>query len=48
MTELEKELRSAVGHRVGAHARPRVFDYVDALPRNDVGKLQRAKLRLRG
>lgn len=44
-TELENQLRSAVLQRVGAHARPRIFDYADALPRNEVGKLQRAKLR---
>ncbi|QPP09200.1 acyl--CoA ligase [Streptomyces bathyalis] len=43
--ELEAELRSAVSRRVGAHAAPRLFDYMDALPRNSVGKLLRSALR---
>jgi acetyl-CoA synthetase len=43
--ELEAELRSAVTRRVGAHAAPRLFDYMDALPRNSVGKLLRSALR---
>lgn len=43
--ELERQLRADVTRRVGKHASPRVFDYVDALPRNEVGKLQRMLLR---
>lgn len=43
--ELEDQLRAEVTRRVGAHASPRIFDYVDALPRNEVGKLQRVRLR---
>ncbi|MQA03380.1 MAG: AMP-binding protein [Streptosporangiales bacterium] len=43
--ELERQLRAEVAHRVGKHASPRLFDYVDALPRNEVGKLQRVQLR---
>lgn len=46
--QLERELREAVRRRVGAHARPRLFGYLDALPRNEVGKLQRALLRAEG
>ncbi|MFX0574396.1 AMP-binding protein [Nocardia nepalensis] len=45
IAELEKELRVAVTKRVGAHASPRSFDYVETLPRNEVGKLRRAALR---
>ncbi|BBG03694.1 MULTISPECIES: AMP-binding protein [Pseudonocardia] len=45
---LERELADAVRRRIGAHARPRLFTYVDALPRNEVGKLQRARLRAEG
>ncbi|MEU6698548.1 AMP-binding protein [Pseudonocardia sp. NPDC046786] len=43
---LEGELRDAVRQRIGAHARPRSFSYAEALPRNEVGKLQRARLRM--
>lgn len=43
--ELEAEMRAAVTRRVGAHATPRLFDYMDALPRNSVGKLLRSALR---
>ncbi|MBN9743492.1 acetate--CoA ligase [Amycolatopsis sp. A1MSW2902] len=43
--ELERQLRAEVGRRVGKHASPRAFEYVDALPRNEVGKLQRVRLR---
>ncbi|PXY30016.1 AMP-binding protein [Prauserella endophytica] len=43
--ELEQRLRAEVTSRIGAHASPRVIDYADALPRNEVGKLQRARLR---
>lgn len=44
-TELELAIRGAVTRRVGAHASPRIVDYADTLPRNEVGKLQRARLR---
>ncbi|MEU6645638.1 AMP-binding protein [Saccharomonospora sp. NPDC046836] len=43
--ELERQLRDEVGRRIGTHAVPRVIDYAEALPRNEVGKLQRATLR---
>jgi len=43
--QLAQELRAEVTRRVGAHASPRIVDYVDALPRNEVGKLQRGALR---
>ncbi|MGW4068370.1 AMP-binding protein [Nocardia grenadensis] len=43
--ELERALRAEVTRRVGAHASPRTFDFVETLPRNEVGKLQRAVLR---
>lgn len=45
IAELERDLRTEVTRRVGAHASPRIVDYVEALPRNEVGKLQRALLR---
>jgi acetyl-CoA synthetase len=43
--ELEQAIRADVTRRIGKHASPRIVDYVDALPRNEVGKLQRARLR---
>jgi acetyl-CoA synthetase len=43
--ELEQAIRADVTRRIGRHASPRIVDYVDALPRNEVGKLQRARLR---
>jgi acetyl-CoA synthetase len=42
---VEQDVRDAVARRLGRHASPRIVDWVDALPRNEVGKLQRAKLR---
>ena len=43
--ELEQAIRADVTRRIGKHASPRIVDYVDVLPRNEVGKLQRARLR---
>lgn len=43
--ELEQKIRVDVTRRVGAHASPRIVEYADALPRNEVGKVQRARLR---
>lgn len=43
--ELTDELQDAVRTRVGRHAYPRVVDYVEALPRTEVGKIRRAALR---
>ncbi|MDQ4119109.1 MAG: AMP-binding protein, partial [Actinomycetota bacterium] len=38
-------LRAAVRDRVARYAAPRIVDFVDALPRTEVGKLRRAALR---
>ncbi|TWF77605.1 acetyl-CoA synthetase [Pseudonocardia hierapolitana] len=43
--EVEQAVRETVARRIGPHASPRVVDWTDALPRNEVGKLQRARLR---
>ncbi len=45
--ELRARLRQWVGERVGWHAAPRRVVAVEALPRTDSGKLQRAVLRAR-
>jgi acetyl-CoA synthetase len=43
--EVEQAVRETVARRIGPHASPRLVDWTDALPRNEVGKLQRARLR---
>lgn len=40
-----EQLRAAVKARVARHAAPRIIDFVDMLPRTEVGKLRRAALR---
>jgi acetyl-CoA synthetase len=42
---LREQLRAAVKHRVARYAAPRIIDFVDSLPRTEVGKLRRAALR---
>ena len=44
--ELTSELQNSVRTRVGRHAYPRIVDYVDSLPRTEVGKIRRAALRV--
>ena len=44
--ELTAELQQSVRDRVGRHAYPRIVDYVDTLPRTEVGKIRRAALRV--
>lgn len=43
--ELTRQLKDLVAQHVGKYASPRVVTFVDALPRNEVGKLRRASLR---
>jgi acetyl-CoA synthetase len=40
-----EQLKSMVAQQVGRYAAPRVVDFVDELPRTEVGKLRRAALR---
>lgn len=40
-----EQLRAAVKARVARHAAPRIIDFIDTLPRTEVGKLRRAALR---
>jgi acetyl-CoA synthetase len=42
---LADQLRSEVTSRVAHYAAPRIVDFVEALPRTEVGKLRRASLR---
>ena len=42
---LTKELQDAVKSRLGRHAYPRLVEYVESLPRTEVGKVRRAALR---
>jgi len=42
---LTPQLQDAVRTKVGRHAYPRIIDYVEALPRTEVGKIRRAELR---
>ena len=44
--ELTAELQQTVRERVGRHAYPRIVDYVESLPRTEVGKIRRAALRV--
>ncbi|MEX2533217.1 MAG: AMP-binding protein [Nitriliruptoraceae bacterium] len=40
-----EELKQAVAAAVGRHAAPRIFEFVDSLPRTETGKVRRAELR---
>lgn len=40
-----EELKQAVASAVGRHAAPRIFEFVDSLPRTETGKVRRAALR---
>ena len=44
--ELTSELQHSVRTRIGRHAYPRIVDYVDVLPRTEVGKIRRSALRV--
>jgi len=44
--QLTAELQQTVRERVGRHAYPRIVDYVESLPRTEVGKIRRAALRV--
>ena len=39
------ELKAAVVSAVGRHAAPRIFEFVESLPRTETGKVRRAELR---
>lgn len=39
------DIQSAVKERLGRHAYPKIVDYVQALPRTDVGKIKRSAVR---
>ena len=43
--DLEAELRAEVAGRVSNYAVPRIVDFVEALPRTEVGKVRRVSLR---
>ncbi len=43
---LRCKLKEVVAQSVGKYATPRVVDFVDTLPRTEVGKLRRASLRM--
>lgn len=42
---LKEELKAAVVTAVGRHAAPRIFEFVESLPRTETGKIRRAALR---
>ena len=42
---LKEELKAAVVTAVGRHAAPRIFEFVESLPRTETGKVRRAALR---
>jgi acetyl-CoA synthetase len=42
---LTKEIQDAVRERLSQHEYPRVVEYVDALPKNPAGKVNRKALR---
>lgn len=42
---LREELKQAVATAVGRHAAPRIFEFVESLPRTETGKVRRAALR---
>jgi malonyl-CoA/methylmalonyl-CoA synthetase len=43
-----KELEDHVAALLAPHKRPRVVRYLDALPRNDMGKIKKAELKVQG
>ncbi len=45
-SQLTAELQQTVRERIGRHAYPRIVDYVESLPRTEVGKIRRAALRV--
>src|SRR3546814_6122315 len=42
--ELEDELTAYVGDELSAHKRPRAIVFTDALPRNEMGKVQKKQI----
>ena len=44
-TALEARLRTKAEHDLAPYKRPRVYRFLDAVPRNAMGKVERAKLR---
>ncbi len=47
-TALEARLRTKAEHDLAPYKRPRVYRFLDAVPRNAMGKVERAKLREQG
>jgi len=44
-THISTEIQRRVKERLGRHAYPKIIDYVEALPRTEVGKIKRSAVR---
>jgi malonyl-CoA/methylmalonyl-CoA synthetase len=48
VTDLEKRLRARAEKNLAPYKRPRQYCFLDAIPRNSMGKVERGKLRMSG